>query len=97
VLSGPERAVFLVPTEAFREQQIREVERARSLGIGGLSDPERAQRNRLARDAILASEVVEDAHRLGLHVIEVDGSEDESAIATRLESQFGPLLPTWLY
>ena len=96
-LPSPERAVFLVPTDAFRDRQRNQVERARSLDVEGLSDATRAQRNRVARDSILAREVVADARRLGLNVIEVDGSEDETAVAARVEQQFRPFLPAWLY
>lgn len=71
--------------------------RAQRLEIDGLSDPERAQGNRVARDAILAGEVVADARRLGLRVIEIDGVDNETVIASRVEAQFRPFLPEWIY
>jgi hypothetical protein len=92
-----ERAIFLVPTESFRNHQAREMGRAQRLEIDGLSDPERAQGNRVARDAILAGEVVADARRLGLRVIEIDGVDNETVIASRVEAQFRPFLPEWIY
>src|SRR5580765_1503362 len=96
-LPSSEHAVFLVPTDEFREQQLATVARAGSLGITELRNPERAQRNRVERDRILAADVVEQATRLGLPVIHVDGSEHEGQVATRVETQFRPHLPTWLY
>ena len=96
-LQVSEQAVFLVPTESFRKHQLVTLERSKRLGIPGLSDPERAQRNRIERDRILALNVVEEANRLALPVIHVDGTESESVVAERVEKQFRPFLPAWLY
>lgn len=96
-LSVPKRAIFLVPTEAFRDRQSRELERAKALSVPGLSDAGRAQRNRLERDVILAREMVDQARQLGLRVLEIDGSEPEETIAEHVEEQFRAFLPPWLY
>ena len=96
-LRQSDRAVFLVPTEAFRERQLASVGRAKSMSTPGLRDPERAQRNRVERDRIIAADLVEQATRLGLPVIVVDGSENAGQVAARVEAQFRPYLPTWLY
>jgi hypothetical protein len=96
-LRSHDQAVFLVATSGFREQQAASLERARSVSAPGLSDQRRAQLNRVERDRILGERVVADAERLGLPVIAVDGSEGPDVIASRVEEQFGPLLPTWLY
>lgn len=93
----PRRAVFLVPTEQFRQQQIGTLPRAGQLQTLGVSDPERAQRNRVARDRILADDVIESAGRLGLRVIMVDGSLNVAEIADLVEEQFRPFVPRWLY
>ena len=46
---------------------------------------------------MLGAGVREEAERLGLPVIEVDGTESETAVAERVESHFRPFLPEWLY
>ncbi|WP_198047922.1 hypothetical protein [Kutzneria sp. 744] len=46
-----------------------------------VSDPGRAQRNRLERDSLVTLDAVESARRLGVRVIEVDGSRDAEAEA----------------
>jgi hypothetical protein len=57
-----------------------------------LSDPARAQRNRLARDRLVAEDAVRSARRLGIGVIEVDGSRDADAVAATVADHFAPYL-----
>jgi hypothetical protein len=95
-LAAPDQAIFLVPSESFRQSQLDALGRAKRLSSGGLRDPARAQRNRVERDRLLADDVVASAAALGLPVLEVDGTENELAVAARVEKQF-PFLPTWLY
>jgi hypothetical protein len=57
-----------------------------------VSDPARAQRNRLARDRILADEAVDAANALGIRVIVVDGSRDAEAIADEVTAHFAELV-----
>jgi hypothetical protein len=96
-LDSPERAIFLVPSESFRQSQLGTLERARRLDAPGLREPMRAQQNRVERDRLLAANVVARADALDLTLLEVDGSEDESTVTGRVEDQFRPFLPTWLY
>ncbi len=97
-LDRPTRAVFLVPTEEFLAHQLRTVSRAISFNPETrVSDPERAQRNRLARNQLLAQDVVETANRLGLRVIMVDGSQSSEDLAATVEEHFRSHLPSWLY
>lgn len=96
-LAAPEQAVFLVPTESFRKSQLEALSRAKRLSISGLREPARAQRNRVERDRLLADDVVARASALGLPVLGVDGSEGAPTVAERVERQFRPFLPTWLY
>ena len=91
------KALFLVPSESFRQSQLDALERAQRLSTSRLREPARAQRNRVERDRLLAADVVVRANALGLPLLEVDGTEDEMAIAERVEKQFRPFLPTWLY
>jgi hypothetical protein len=83
--------VVLVPTPEFRRRQVAELPRARAVGLP-VADPDRAQRNRLARDLLVAEEAVASAHRLGIRVIEVDGSGGPEAVADLVADYFGPYL-----
>jgi hypothetical protein len=97
LLDSPDKAIFLVPTEEFRQHQIRTLPRAGQLGGARLSDPDRAQRNRVARDRLLAEDVAESARRHGLTVVMVDGSQGVDGLVGIVEQQFRPFLPRWLY
>src|ERR1700749_134199 len=57
LIAAPGRMVVMVPTEEFRQHQTRVLPRAGRLG-SPVSDPERAQRQRLARDRLLAGPAV---------------------------------------
>ncbi len=83
--------VVMVPTEAWRQHQLRVLPRAGGLSHA-VSDPERAQRNRVERDRIVAAEAVESAHRLGIRVIEVDGTLDAEGVAGLVADHFAPFL-----
>jgi 2-phosphoglycerate kinase len=97
-LSSPRQAIFLIPTADFRLHQLRELARAgtfpRELQV---SDPDKAQQNRIARDMLLAEDAVESARRLQLRVVMVDGSRSAEQVALLVEEHFRPHLPTWLY
>jgi len=97
LLDSPRKAVFLVPSEAFRQHQVRTLPRAGRLQVPGITDVERAHRNRVERDRILTHDVVESARRHDLRVIEVDGSLDAAGVALLVEEYFRPFLPSWLY
>jgi hypothetical protein len=97
LIESPRQAIFLVPTEEFRERQVARLPRAGALAIPGLSDPERAQQNRVERDRLLAQDVEEQAERLGLRVVRVDGSASEDQMVSWVEEHFRPYLPAWLY
>jgi hypothetical protein len=82
-VASPAHGVWLVPTEEFQERALR-----KRGGMSPTSDPERALRNRLARDAILHRLNRRQAAELGCTVIEVDGSrtlaEMEEVVAAHL-------------
>jgi hypothetical protein len=84
--------VVMVATEAFRQRQLRELPRSAAIGHQ-VSDPTRAQRNRLARDQIVAGDAVRSARRLGIRIIEVDRTQDAGAIADIVADHFRPYLP----
>ncbi|QUQ64848.1 hypothetical protein [Kutzneria sp. CA-103260] len=87
LLDNLRRMVVLVPTEEFRLLQLSRMPRA-STFTHQVSDPELAQRNRLERDRLIAADAVDSAHRLGIRVIEVDGSLDAEAVADEVGRHF---------
>lgn len=92
ITDAPRRMLVMIATEAFRQRQLRELPRAATFS-DQVRDPARAQRNRLARDRIVAEDAVNSAHRLGIRVIEVDGIRDAEAIAGIVVDHFRPYLP----
>ncbi|WP_328468041.1 hypothetical protein [Streptomyces sp. NBC_00448] len=91
LLDSPGRMVVLVPTEDFRQHQIRTFPRAGRLGVP-VRDPDRAQANRVARDRMVAEDAARGARRLGVRVIEIDGSLDAAGVAAEVAEQFAPYL-----
>ncbi|MDX3537641.1 hypothetical protein PV721_25375 [Streptomyces sp. MB09-01] len=91
VIDSPRRMIVMVPTPEFRDRQVRELSRPTSLGHR-VSDPARAQVNRLGRDRLVAEDAVRQAHHFGIRVIEIDGSRDAEAIAEIAADHFGPYL-----
>ena len=92
VTGSPARMVIMVATPEFQLRQARELHRAAAISHT-VSDPDRAQRNRLVRDRLVADDAVRTAHRLGMQVIEVDGSRDADAIADLVAAHFRAYLP----
>ncbi|KAA2255462.1 hypothetical protein F0L68_28255 [Solihabitans fulvus] len=92
VCDAARRMVVMVPTEDFRQRQLRDLPRATMIGRG-LSDPDRALRNKLERDRLVAEDAVRAAERHGVRVIVVDGSRDAEAVADLVAEHFGSLLP----
>ncbi len=64
LVDSPGRMVVLVPTELFRQHQLRHRPDAPAI-------PQ--QRTRLTRDRMLAAQAVRSARELGIRVIEIDG------------------------
>ncbi|MGK4595888.1 hypothetical protein [Amycolatopsis sp. w19] len=91
LLDSPRRMIVLVPTDEFREHQLRALPRAGAV-TQRVSDPERAQHNRIARDRLVAEDAVRSATGLGIRVLRVDGSKDAEAIADVVAEHFGPYL-----
>lgn len=92
IIDSPGRMIVMVPTPEFRREQVRRLPRA-GVVSHRVSDPDSAQRNRLARDELLADEAVRDAHEHGVRVLAVDGSIDETAVAARVADHFSAYLP----
>ena len=85
VVESTGQMVVLVPTPEFRAYQAGRLPRA-TARHPGVSDPERALRNRLARDELVAADAVARAGELGVRVIEVDGGRD-AEVATGLVAE----------
>jgi hypothetical protein len=87
-VGGAGRMLVMVPTEEFRQYQLRTLDRAQKISAA-VSDPELAQRNRLERDRLITDDAVASADRLGIPVLEVDGSRDAESVADLVAERFG--------
>jgi hypothetical protein len=96
LLDSPGRMIVMVPTEAFRQHQLRTLPRAGALSAA-VADPARAQANRVERDRLLAADAVRTAHEHGVRVLEVDGSVDAEAVADAVAAHFAPYLPPGIH
>ncbi|GAA2020620.1 hypothetical protein GCM10009839_16710 [Catenulispora yoronensis] len=91
ILDTPRRMIVLLPTEDFRRHQLATVPRTSTLNRH-LSNPERAQANRIARDRLVGEEAARQAEALTIRVLRVDGSQDADAIADEVADHFAPFL-----
>lgn len=91
IVDSPRRMIVMVPTEEFRQHQLETLPRASTFWLK-VSDPERAQRNRIARDRIVANDAVKTAYQHGMTIIEVDGSLDAEGIADLVAEHFSAYL-----
>jgi hypothetical protein len=91
LLESPGRMLVMVPTEEFRQRQLRELPRAREFGPR-VDDPARAQANRVDRDRLLAESAAGAARERGIRVIAVDGSRDAEQVADEVADHFAPYL-----
>jgi hypothetical protein len=91
LLDSPRRMIVMVPTEEFQRHQAATLPRAGAI-THEVSDPERAQQNRLARDRLLAQDAAARARELGVRVLEVDGSRETEEVADLVADHFRPYL-----
>ncbi|WP_244876164.1 hypothetical protein [Winogradskya consettensis] len=91
VAGSPRQMVVLVPTEEFRRHQLAVLPRAGTFNAR-VSDPVKAQRNRVARDGLIIQDVTENAKLSGVIIIEVDGSRGVEATAEMVADHFSPFL-----
>ncbi len=92
-LFDPHQAIWLVPTEAFCTA-IRQHRHAAGIdGFQQTSDPERALRQLIERDHLLARYVKQQTEALHLPLYEVDGNRSLDEMTTLVEQHFAPLLP----
>ncbi|WP_372667554.1 hypothetical protein [Amycolatopsis kentuckyensis] len=91
LLDSSRRMVVMVPTEEFRQHQLKSLPRAGAV-TAKVSDPVLAQRNRIARDRLLAEDAVRSAREHGVRVLEVDGSLNAEEVAGQVADHFSPYL-----
>lgn len=89
LLSHPRQAVWLVPSEAFKRASHER--RGKSFG-DEVSDPNRATRNHIERDLLMAEHYRQKTRELSLAVYEVDGAKSVEEMAALVEARFAPLL-----
>lgn len=83
LLAARNHAVWLLPTPEFRQAV------ANWEFIGKTSDPERARRNLLERDAMFTQRVCEEAQHLGLNTIDIDLTITDDEVAGKVTKAFG--------
>jgi hypothetical protein len=83
------QAVWLLPTREFRQTVIDERGGPQWGFIGKTSDPERALRNLLERDAMFTDCLYEEAQGLGLNTFTVDSMMTIDELAGRVAAGFG--------
>ncbi len=90
LLSSKRQAIWLVSTEQFKRASYERRGKGR---FAGTSDPERARRNHVGRDLLLAAEVRRRARELGLTLLEIDGTRLLEEIVAEVEAHFAPCVP----
>lgn len=89
LLAVRSQAVWLLPTPEFR-QAVFDSRGGPQWGfIAKTSDPQRALRNLLERDAMFTQRLYEETQRLGLNMIEVDPKMTVDELAGRVAEVFG--------
>ncbi len=88
-LSVSTRAVWLLPTPAFREAVVKSRGGSAWGFLARTTDPERALRNLLERDRMFTEILREETARLELPAIEVDTTMTEDELVRRVTEAFG--------
>ena len=89
LLAVRSQAVWLLPTPEFRQAVVDSRGGPQWGFIGKTSDPQRALRNLLERDAMFTQRLYEETQRLGLNMIEVDPKVTVDELAGRVAEAFG--------
>jgi len=88
LLSGPQQAVWLLPTPEFRRAALES--RGSTWTIPNkTSDPQRALANLLARDQLFTEQLRAQARAAGLQTVDVDGSLDVAESVARVGEALG--------
>jgi hypothetical protein len=86
-LSAAQQAVFLVPSDAFRQASF--YRRGKHEGHRERSDPDRALQNHLERDRLIGQRVRAEAQSQNLTLLEINENLSEEAIADAVARHFG--------
>ena len=89
LLAVRSQAVWLLPTPEFRQAVVDSRGGPQWGFIGKTSDPQRALRNLLERDAMFTQRLYEETQRLGLNMIEVDPKVTVDELAGRVAEALG--------
>jgi len=81
-------AVWLLPTQDFRQEVVRSRGGSAWSFLARTSDPERALRNLLERDQMFTDRLREETTRLDLPAIEVDTMVTEDELTSRVKEVF---------
>ena len=84
------QAIWLVSTEEFKRASYQ---RRQKSAFANTSDPERARRNHMGRDLLLAAHIRRRTEELGLAILEVDGMRLLDEVASLVDAHFAPFLP----
>lgn len=87
----PERALFLVPNGAFKANSFEH--RGKPTGAKETRDPERARRNALQRDTLIAEEIRLQAEVCGMRVVEVASGTGVETLTVVIAELFGLTTP----
>ncbi|HWB52908.1 MAG TPA: AAA family ATPase [Tepidisphaeraceae bacterium] len=89
LLAAASHGVWLLPTADFRRAVFDARGWPRSGFLAKTSDPEKAYRNLLERDAMFTGQVRDQAQSVGLRTIEVDAAISEDELTERVARAFG--------
>lgn len=89
VIASTKHALFLVPTPAAEERNLR-----RRGGHGHMltSHPAQAETNRIAREVLVAERIAEEANERAMRMIRPDEQTSLSEVKAAVENHFAPLL-----
>lgn len=89
LLAAPAHALWLLPTSDFRKAVFASRGGAAWGFLARTTDPERALRNLLQRDAMFTDTLRDEAARLDVPAIQVDATMTEDVLAGRVTDVFG--------
>lgn len=91
LLKTARQAIWLVPAEAFAQANW---ERSKKHFLARqTADPDRARRDLMALDRMLAERIAAEARANGLQVLEIDGLRSPADVAVLVAEHFEPYLP----
>ncbi|MFC9929054.1 AAA family ATPase [Streptomyces sp. NPDC127190] len=88
LLAAPERAVWLLPTPAFRQAAFRSRSAPGEGFLSKTSDPAKAGRNLAERDRMFTGRLEEEIRRLRLRAIHVDTTMTEAELTDQVSRAF---------